>query len=285
MKRYFIITILSFVSLFSSRAGVVVTDSLKSNILGEQVKYNVYLPNGYNESDCRYPVVYLLHGLSDDYMSWRVKGNMHLVADEVISCGEACPMIIVMPNAGGPDIVNIQNGYFNVKGWSYEDFFFKELMPEVENKYRGISDKEHRAIMGLSMGGGGSTVYCQRHPEMFSSCYAMSAWLDNQNDQVGANDDDKNCYTRVCASVRDNSALKFVKNADAATIEQLNTVKWFVSCGDDDFLLADNFQHYLNMRLAGVNCEFRVRNGIHNWEYWHVCLREALSFATRNFGK
>ena len=85
---------------------------------------------------------------------------------------ERALMVIVMPNAGGKDVVHVPNGYFDVEGWSYERFFFEELIPYIEQKYAIVADKSHRAISGLSMGGGGSVVYCQHHPEMFSSCYA-----------------------------------------------------------------------------------------------------------------
>ena len=165
MKKVFTLLLLLAVSL-TSQAGRIVTDSIESKVLGANVVFNIYLPNGFEHSAKQYPVVYLLHGLSDDYRAWREKGRMQDVADELIESGEAREMIIVMPNAGGPDTHNTWNGYFNMPGWNYEDFFFQEFIPQVEKKYRGVGDKGHRAVMGLSMGGGGSTVYCQRHPDM-----------------------------------------------------------------------------------------------------------------------
>ena len=189
-----------------------------------------------------------------------------------------------MPNAGGPDTHNTWNGYFNMPGWSYEDFFFQELIPEVEKKYRGAGDKGHRAVMGLSMGGGGSVVYCQRHPDMFSSCYAMSAWLDNQQDNVGPGEASGKRYL-VCEAVKEHSALRFVEQADEETKKQLRTVKWFLDCGDDDFLFDLTARLHQLMRDAGIKDELRVRNGVHNWEYWHEALRMALPFASRNFEK
>ena len=156
------LTLLSLALLLpalSASAGKVVTDSLQSAVLNARVMYNVYLPDGFDTSGKQYPVVYLLHGLSDDYESWVKKGNMQIVADELIGTGEASEMVIVMPNAGGPDTHHTWNGYFNMPGWHYEDFFFQEFIPAVESKYRIYGDKGHRAIMGLSMGGGGSTVY------------------------------------------------------------------------------------------------------------------------------
>ena len=194
-------------------------------------------------------------------------------------------MVIVMPNAGGPDTHHTWNGYFNMPGWRYEDFFFQEFIPAVEAKYHVVGDKEHRAIMGLSMGGGGSAVYAQRHPDMFSSCYAMSAWLDNARDEVWPLDSPKDCLYYVANSVHEHSALDFIDKADKATLERLRTVAWFIDCGDDDFLLDLSLAFHQKMRDHGVKSELRVRNGVHNWEYWHLALRWSLPFASRNFAK
>ena len=274
---------LLFLPVISASAGKVVTDSLSSGILKATVKYNVYLPNGFDKSDQQYPVIYLLHGLSDTYTAWMEKGGMQTVVDELIGTGELRDVVIIMPNAGGPDIHNTWNGYFNMPGWNYEDFFFKELIPQLEKKYRCVGDKAHRAVMGLSMGGGGSAVYCQRHPDMFSSCYAMSAWLDNGQGQVGGKDLKKDKLYYVSKAVTDHSALAFIDNADDATLESLRTVKWFFDCGDDDFLVRLSFELHMKMKEKGVKSELRVRNGVHNWEYWHTALRTALPFASRNF--
>lgn len=283
MKKILPFLLVLLAPVVSANAGKLVTDSLRSSILDTTVKYNVYLPDGFDLSAKEYPVVYLLHGLSDTYTAWEERGRMKWVADELIASGEAREMVIVMPNAGHPDIHNQWNGYFNMPGWSYEDFFFQEFLPAVEAKYRCIGDKGHRAVMGLSMGGGGSTVYCQRHPEMFSSCYAMSAWLDNDSGQVGGKDERKDKLHLVRESVKEHSALAFMDKADEETLKRLRSVRWFIDCGDDDFLLELSTRLHLKMRMARVKSELRVHNGVHNWEYWHLALRQALPFASRNF--
>ena len=256
-------------------------ESVHSDILGEDVMVNVYLPAGYDASESRlYPAVYLLHGLYGTYKDWASAGHMKEVVDELIISGEVKPLIIIMPNAGDPDVHNKWNGYFNVPGHNYESFFFEELIPAMEKNHKVAGDKGHRAVMGLSMGGGGSTVYSQRHPEAFSSCYAMSAWLDN-NDPHSDNPNDK-LYI-VSKSVREHSAIDFVTKADDATIEKLRTVKWFFDCGDDDFLMDLSVKLYQEMRNRRIKAELRVRDGWHSWEYWHQALRLALPFASRNF--
>ena len=132
------------------------------------------------------------------------------------------------------------------------------------------------------MGGGGSTVYCQRHPDKFSSCYAMSAWLDNKEEKVSVKDR-KDKLQIVCQSVCEHSAIDFIENADERTVEAMRTVKWFIDCGDDDFLLDLSVKLHQDYRARKIKSELRVRDGVHNWEYWHNALRTALPFASRNF--
>ena len=265
------------------RQSVIRPDTVESALLGGPVDVNVYLPAGFDAaSDAKYPVVYLLHGLYGTYKDWENLGHMKILVDELVASGEIVPLVIIMPNAGDPDIHNNWNGYFNMPGHPYEDFFFQELIPAVEARYKAFGDKQHRAVMGLSMGGGGSTVYAQRHPDMFSSCYAMSAWLDNSEPRA---DMPKDKFYLVSKSVREHSALDFIDQADEATIEKLRTVKWFFDCGDDDYLLDLSVSLYQKMRDRDLHSELRVRDGWHSWEYWHTALRFSLPFASRNFGK
>lgn len=285
MKTRLISMAIMLMVCIATQAGLVLTDSVKSEVLGEWVKYNVYVPDGFDKNPNRhYPVVYLLHGFTDDYTAWRDKGQMQVVADELIESGEAVPMVVIMPNAGGPKTYETWNGYFNMPGWRYEDFFFQELMPQAEQKYRAGGAKGQRAVMGLSMGGGGSTVYGQRHSDLFSSVYAMSAWLDSDGGRQREPGVDDKVYL-VTKAVHDHSALDFVRNADELTVEKLRSVKWFFDCGDDDFLFDLNVDLHKLMRQKFIKSELRVRNGQHNWEYWHTAIRMALPFASRNFSK
>ena len=207
-----------------------------------------------------------------------LRPSLQQIADEVIKSGKACPMVIVMPNAGGPKTAETWNGYFNMPGWPYHDFFFQELLPEVEKKYNCGGTKQMRAIMGLSMGGGGSTVYAQHHSDMFCACYAMSPWLTDAEDTVrpGKNPDK---VAMVKAAVTQNSALKFVETADDARKDSLRTVRWFLDCGDDDFLFDQSVRLHQLMRVRRIPGELRVRDGGHTWSYWQDALQTALPFA------
>lgn len=282
MKKIVFPLLLLLSVLTAGAQSKIVTDSIQSKLLGCEQKYNVYLPKGYKAENA-YPVIYLLHGLYGDYANWDQKGHMKDVVDLLVARGELKPTVIIMPNAGDLDIHHYQNGYFNVKDWPYEDFFFQEFLPAVEAKYHCGGSKGLRAIMGLSMGGGGTIVYAQRHPDLFSSAYGMSSWLDNKQREVRGKEVPESKLVFTEQSVREHSALDFIDNASKDTLKALNSVAWFLDCGDDDFLLQLSLDLYTKMRKAGIKCELRVRDGVHSWEYWHSALYIALPFASRNF--
>ena len=261
----------------------ILVDSIYSTVLDANRAYTVYLPKSYETSpDRQYPIVYLLHGMLDTNAGWNARGHLQEVIDPLIDGGEAADMIIVTPNAGGNIYEGVWNGYFNMPGWNYEDFFFQEFMPHIESTYRVIGDKQNRAIGGLSMGGGGSTVYAQRHPDLFGSCYAMSALMDLP-DSGQAPPPGQEKMQMLTQAVRELSAVDYVKDASPETVDSLKSVDWFVDCGDDDFLFDCNIDFFQAMRNAGIPCQLRVRDGGHTWEYWNSALYTALPYFSRKF--
>jgi enterochelin esterase-like enzyme len=271
------------VSMAQSR---IITDSIYSKSLKTYRLYNVFLPKSFGQNkNKKYPILYLLHGMYETNQVWTVRGHLKDVMDRLIASGEACEMIVVTPDAGGNINAGHWNGYFDMPRWNYETFFYKEFVPYIESKYRVIGDKRHRAIAGLSMGGGGATSYAERHTDMFCAAYAMSALMsipEHGAVQSQRSDDKMVILTK---SVLDHNCVKYVADANENIKEQLCSVDWFVDCGDDDFLLDRNIEFYQAMRNAGIPCQFRVRDGAHDWEYWHSALYTCLSFVTRAFNK
>lgn len=264
----------------------VVTDSIYSEILGANRQFTIYLPKSYETDATRkYPILYLLHGMMGVNTSWFTDQRVKDVMDRLVASGEACEMIIVSPNAGGNIYTGVWNGYFNMPGWAYEDFFYKEFLPYIEKNYRVVGDKQHRAIAGLSMGGGGTTSYAQRYSDMYCAAYAMSALMNIPagSENPSPNPDDK--MSLLTKSVMEHSCVKYVEEADDARKEQLCSVQWFVDCGDDDFLLDRNIEFFQAMRKAQIPCQFRVRDGGHTSEYWHSALYTCLPFVSRSFGR
>jgi enterochelin esterase-like enzyme len=244
--------------------------TMTSALLGVEKPYLVYLPAGYDASPGKsYPVLYLLHGASDDHTAWRDKGNIRLIFDEQIEAGLTLPMIVVMPDARGEGDNNMGKnmGYFNQPGWPYEDHFFAEFIPYIEKTYRIVGDKRHRAVAGLSMGGGGSAGYAQRHPEMFSSAAPLSGALAGMSRGPA------------------NNHVEFVRNATPEQVEALRSVRWWVDCGDDDFLWQANIDFFRAMKEKGIPLQFRTRNGAHNWEYWQTAMPAVFTFISIGFSE
>ncbi len=259
----------------------VIYSTFESKLLGASRPYSVILPPGYEENPEKgYPILYLFHGMYGTEKQWVERGKADKELALLVKEHRCHPMIIVSPYAGGKDLMVEQNGYFDMTDWPYESFFFEEFLPFIESEYRVVGDKKHRAIAGLSMGGGGAVSYAQRHPDMFCASYAMSAWLGVRPEEKVDLGDGKNKKAYLYESVNRNHCVKYVENADEQTVAALKTVHWYIDCGDDDFLMKLNFEYWLAMKEKGIPCELRVRDGAHKWEYWHTALQLCLPFVS-----
>ena len=255
--------------------------SLPSKILKGDRKYAIYLPPDYESSGRSYPVLYLLHGAGDDQTGWVQFGEVLSITDKAIAAGTATPMIIVMPDANTG-----RRGYFNdVKGdWNYEDFFFTELMPFIEKKYKAKTDKRSRAIAGLSMGGGGTFMYALHHPELFSSACPLSASVGALNLE-----DAKRSLQRSNPDIADSTVTNYFNRHSAIALvnnmpdDQKKAVRWYIDCGDDDFLYEGNSLVHIAMKKKEVPHEYRVRDGGHTWTYWRTSLPKVLEFVSDAF--
>jgi S-formylglutathione hydrolase FrmB len=142
-------------------AGTVVSQKLASPTLGRDWVYNVYLPDGYDTGKLRYPVMYLLHGNGGDENEWVAKGEAQKTVDRLIADGLMPPAVIVLPSATTTWYVDRKE--------PMETAFLKDLMPEVEKKFRVINERMDRVIGGVSMGGYGALRFALKNPEMFAS--------------------------------------------------------------------------------------------------------------------
>lgn len=257
--------------------------TLPSKILKSDRKFAIYLPPNYETSQRSYPVLYLLHGAGDDQTGWVQFGEVQQIADKAFEEGKATPMIIVMPDADTG-----QRGYANdaKNEWRYEDFFFQELMPYVEKTYRIKANKRFRAVAGLSMGGGGTFTYALHHPELFSSACPLSAATgpltleDTKANLKRAKPEVNYTDAEIEAYFKRQSVLELVKNVPD---DQKKAVRWYIDCGDDDFLYEGNGLVHIAMRKKEIPHEFRIYDGGHNWTYWRRALPTVLGFISDAF--
>lgn len=292
MAKYFLQLLMIMLPLITRGQESRVFDSLTfhSNILKKVKTFALYLPKGYESSERRYPVLYLLHGGGDHpsrHRSWIQSVEMQRITDKAIDEGTAAPMIIVMPDAEMTYYMN------NVSGkYQFEDFFIKELIPYIEKNYRCLPEKNYRTIGGLSMGGYGSLLYSMHHPELFSACAVMSAGIRTDEQIIemphkeylrrygSAMGNVKEGDSRITDFWNQNSVLFLVQHMKE---EQKKSVRFYMDIGDDDFLYKGNSLLHILMRDLNIPHEFRIRDGTHNSEFWRSGLPGVLAFVSESF--
>jgi S-formylglutathione hydrolase FrmB len=260
--------------------------SMRSQLGNRNINYSIYLPPDYDVSSRAYPVVYLLHGYSDNETKWVQFGEVNLTADRAIANREIPPMIIVMPDAGVSFYINAYDGLN-----PFEDIMIKEFIPHIDKTFRTRAAREYRAVAGLSMGGYGTLILSLRNPEVFSSCAAFSSAVFTNNEILempqerydpffkklfGPGDENG----RLTPYWREHSIIDLV---NTLPMEQLRRTRFYIDNGDDDFLFEGNAMLHIAMRKREVPHQFKVRNGAHNWTYWRTHIIEGLKFIGEGF--
>ncbi|MBO3698042.1 esterase family protein [Roseivirga sp. E12] len=275
------------ISALSAQSVVKESMSFQSKILQKDIRYSVYLPDGYNTSLRMYPVVYLLNGFTGNETDWIQFGDMQHIVDEGIAQGDIPPMVIIMPD--GDDRLYMNN---HDNSYRYGDMFIEELMPHVEGKYRIRAEKQFRGISGLSMGGAGTLRFAMLYPELFGAAAAYSSAVGTDEEMLAGGQQGFDGYwgralgtglkgeARLSEHYRKNSILDIAKTAD---VNKLNTVRIYFDCGDDDFLAIGNASLHIEMRKRGIRHQYRVRDGAHTWDFWRTSLPIGLKFIAESF--
>jgi enterochelin esterase-like enzyme len=235
----------------------------KSGVVGDDRDYFVYTPPGYDPRGKQtYPVLYLLHGFSDDASAWTAVGRANVILDNLIAQGKAKPMIIVMPlGYGAPEVLAPDSGVFRDRALTDRNFdkfreaLLTEVVPRVEAEYPVIKDRHSRAIAGLSMGGSESLLTGLNTLDKF-------AWIGALSSGGISEEFDKQF-----------PAL------DSKTAEQLRLL--WIACGTDDRLIDINrkFRTWLaSKNIKHVDIE---TPGAHTWMVWRHNLIEFSSLLFR----
>ena len=259
--------------------------TLNSRILREYVKYSVFLPADYEtDTDTRYSVVYMLHGLGDNNNSWNgdyLHANSKI---EFLEMQGLTKMIYVYPQGFASYYCNFFDGSYN-----YMDMFIQELIPLIDKTYRTSPDKQHRAVTGYSMGGFGACALAEKHPEVFEACAPLSMsvrtdWQYLEESQSGW----ENQWGIIFGGLGESGEGRLteyykqhcpIHYFNAENKEQLSTVHWYFICGDDEKnLLYSNDQLHCVLRDNGYDHEYRVVDGGHSSSVWNPALEEVLPF-------
>jgi enterochelin esterase-like enzyme len=222
-----------------------------SKSLGRLRKANVYVPAEYDKNPSkRYPVLYLLHGANNDETTWMRQGRANLILDNLIAAGKSRPFIVVMPHGYGV------SDPMNPGGGNNTELFTKDLLgdliPMIDAKFRTLSERDHRALIGLSMGGGQALNIGLNHLDLFSHVGGFSA-------AIGAAGNLPTTYASLVA------------NAEASN-KKLHLL--WVGCGTDDSLFpaARDFSKFLTEHK--IKHTFRETPGAHTYMVWRRYLNE-----------
>lgn len=239
----------------------------RSAVVGDNRDFYVYTPPDYNpRANTRYPVLYLLHGFSDDASAWTAVGHANLILDSLIATGQVKPMIIVMPlGYGDPTILQPTPGSrsaFSNPGLREKNFnnfraaLIDEVIPRVEKNYSVIANREARAIAGLSMGGAESLLTGLNRLDTFGWVASFSAG--------GLGDDFTVAFPQLSASANDKLHLLWI------------------ACGTDDRLITVNRNLVQWLKTKDIHVTPIETPGMHTWTVWRRNLKTLTPLLFRN---
>ncbi len=239
--------------------GAVARVHYRSSALGRNRRMHVYTPPGYETSDEKYPVFYLLHGAGDSDDSWTSVGRANFILDNLIAAGKAKPMIVVMPaghtgpfSFGAPPPPSA-DGRPNLGANAFESDFQKDIRPYIEKHYRVLTDRPNRAIAGLSMGGAQTLNLLLANLEDFgyAGVFSSGVFLRNSADWE-----------------KENEATL----GNAAAKEGLKLL-WF-NTGTQDFLMPRTRETVALFKKHGFEPVSKESGGGHTWINWRDYLNE-----------
>jgi len=228
----------------------------RSVVAGDDRDYYVYSPPGYSPAAKQtYPVLYLLHGFSDDASGWTAVGRANVILDNLIAQGKAKPMIVVMPLGYGT-MEMVQAGWNawnhtelrNENFTKFSEALLKEVMPRVESEYRVKSGREARGIAGLSMGGSESLLTGLNHLDKFAWIGAFSSG--------GLTGDFQTDFPAL----------------DAKANQQIRLL--WIACGTEDHLITANRNFREWLKSKGMEHKGIETPGEHTWMVWRRNLAE-----------
>ncbi len=264
-----LISIAFFLSSFA-KAATVDTVSVFSKAMQKSWKCVVIVPDSYQQKADRFPVVYLLHGYSGKYSNWIQK------VPEIKNYADKFQLMIVCPDG------NYDSWYINspVDNSNQFDTYISDEVPHfIDSAYRTLSNRDYRAITGLSMGGHGALSVAWKHSEFFSAAGSMSGVMDlspykGKYDIVkyfGDTLNNQNFYTY--------SVVNLVKKAPAQTISVI------FDCGVSDAFIESNRQLHKELLQLKIPHDYIERAGTHNWDYWSNAVGYQLMFFHKYFLK
>jgi len=239
-----------------------------SNAIGRMSQFKAIVPEGKKGP---FPVLYLLHGLSDDHTAWTARTSLERYV-------ESMPLIVVMPNGH-------RSWYTNAAGKpneNFETYIVSELVSFVDATFPTIPTAQGRALAGLSMGGYGAVKLAVKNPDLFCAAHSFSGALDMASRQGGAED----AWSRELNLIFGNhltdgteDIFAIVKNTPKPALPAIS-----FDCGIDDFLIEHNRKLHAHLDKLDIAHIYQEYPGDHNWQYWDLHIQDALPWIAKQLG-
>jgi putative tributyrin esterase len=238
-----------------------------SNHIGLQTAANIILPQDGHAG--RYPVMYLLHGLSDDHTIWERRTSVERYVQNL-------PLIVVMPNGG--------RGFYTdaAEGAAMETALIKDLVDYVDRMFPTKAERAGRCVGGLSMGGYGAVKLALKYPDMFCSANSHSGALAWAHKAFPANNPQNIEFKRIAGDNPGGGPNDCFALAEKIDRKKLPFLR--IDCGTEDFLLQDNRSFRDHLKKLDIPHEYDEYPGSHEWGYWDKHIQTALKFHARNLG-
>ena len=238
-----------------------------SPALGMQTSAYVIVPEA--EGRRQFPVLYLLHGLSDDHTIWLRRTSIERYV-------EGLPLMVVMPNGG--------RGFYcdAAEGFAYDTAISRDLIGFIDRVFPTRNDRSGRCIGGLSMGGYGSLALALRHPDLFCSAASHSGAVAFGHRMQAPDEALASEWRRILGPDPVGGPNDLFALAAAIDREHLPAIR--IDCGTSDFLLEDNRAFHQHLVDLGIPHAYAEYPGEHNWAYWDEHVQEQILFHARALG-
>lgn len=255
-------------------ASVVVSREFDAPSLERKWTYAVYLPDGYEASTLRYPVLYLLHGHGQDLYAWVNFGHIQSTADALIARGDMPPAIIVMPDAGTTWYVDRKE--------KMETAVIQDLLGDVQRNFRVIDARNGRLVAGLSMGGYGALRFVLKYPETFAAAGLLSPAIYDPEPPQGSGARRVGVFGAPEFNAQVWKQLNYPALWDAFLAKKI-AVPMYINSGDDDdyFIEVEATRLYTLLRKNGQPAELRIVDGPHRWPVWESTIGDAMRYLFR----
>ena len=273
LRRLLFVALVLALSL-PAAASIVITREFDSTALQRKWSYAVYLPDGYETSNLKYPVLYLLHGHGQDLYAWVNYGHIQPTTDELIAHGEIPPAIIVMPDAGMTWFVDRKE--------KMETAVIQDLIGDVQHTFRVIEARNGRVVAGLSMGGYGALRFVLKYPEMFAAAGLLSPAIYDPEVPQGSGARRAGVFGAAEFDPQVWKELNYPTLWEAFLAKKI-AVPMYINSGDDDdfFIEAEATRLYSLLRKNGQPAELRIVDGAHKWPVWESTIGDAMRYVFR----